>query len=67
MFQIQKDGKEKKNEQGIAVGYDLGHQFAQISYCSLNGQEPETVSAVAGTEQYNIPAVLCKRVGVGQW
>ena len=67
MFQIQKDGKDKKNEQGITVGYDLGHQFAQISYCSPDMQEPETVSAVAGTEQYNIPAVLCKRVGVGQW
>lgn len=67
MFQIQKDGKEKKNGSGIAVGYDLGHQFAQISYCSLEGSEPETVSAVAGTEQYNIPTILCKRVGVGQW
>ena len=67
MFQSQKEGKEKKNGPGGAVGYDLGHQFAQISYCVLGEKEPETVSAVAGTEQYNIPAVLCKRAGVGQW
>lgn len=49
------------------VGYDLGHQFAQVSYCGMGETEPETVSAITGTEQYNIPAVLCKRPGVGQW
>lgn len=49
------------------IGYDLGHQFAQVSYCGMGETEPETVSAVTGTEQYNIPAVLCKRPGVGQW
>ena len=65
MFQSQKDGK--KSAKGVILGYDLGHQFAQISYCTGDGAEPETVSAVTGTEQYNIPAVLCKRAGVGQW
>ena len=63
MFQI--DGK--KTGRRIAVGYDLCRKYAQISYCDLTEGEPETVSAVAGTEQYNIPAVLCKRAGVGQW
>lgn len=65
MFQSQKDGK--RNAKGVILGYDLGHQYAQISYCLGDGQEPETVSAVTGTEQYNIPAVLCKRAGVSQW
>lgn len=67
MFQSQKEGKEKRNKEGIVIGYDLGHQFAQISYCGLDEREPQTVSSVAGTEQYNIPALLCKRAGVGQW
>ena len=49
------------------LGYDLGHRFAQISYCGMGETEPETVSAVTGTEQYNIPVALCKRSGVGQW
>ena len=62
---FQKDGK--KTGRRIAVGYDLCRKYAQISYCDLTEGEPETVSAVAGTEQYNIPAVLCKRAGVGQW
>ena len=67
MFQGQKDITGKKNSRKVAVGYDLGRTFAQISYCGLEETEPETVSAVAGTEQYNIPVVLCKRSGVGQW
>lgn len=67
MFQGQKELAGKKNSRRIAVGYDLGTAFAQISYCGLEDTEPETVSAVTGTEQYNIPAVLCKRSGVGQW
>jgi len=67
MFQNQKDENNKKLNKNVVLGYDLGHQSAQISYCGLDGQQPETVSAVAGSEQYNIPAVLCKRPGVGQW
>lgn len=67
MFQSQKEITGKKNNKKVAVGYDLGQSFAQISYCGLEETEPETISAVAGTEQYNIPAVLCKRSGVGQW
>ena len=64
---FQKETLVKKNFKKIIVGYDLGKTFSQISYCSLEGEGPETVSAVAGTEQYNIPTVLCKRSGVSQW
>lgn len=56
-----------KNSKKVIVGYDLGVSFAQISFCTLEEDEPETVSAIAGTEQYNIPALLCKRRGTGQW
>lgn len=52
----------------IIVGYDLGEDSVQISYCNLTeNREPETLSAVAGTEQYDIPLVLCKRLRVNQW
>jgi hypothetical protein len=50
----------------LVVGYDLGNQFSQISY-SLGDTQVETISAVAGEERYNIPTVLCKRLGVNQW
>ncbi len=50
----------------LLVGYDLGEQFSQISYCS-GENSVETLSSVAGEECYNIPTVLCKRTGVNQW
>ena len=51
----------------IVVGYDLGNTFSQISYYNINSPEPETVSSVIGTQMYNIPTILAKRPGVGQW
>lgn len=51
----------------VIVGYDLGNEFSQISYCLSDSGEVETLSQVAGTEHYNIPTVLCKRSGVNQW
>lgn len=52
----------------IIIGYDLGDDFSQISYCYLSqGSEVETLSSVAGEEYYNIPTVLCKRQGTKQW
>ncbi len=52
----------------IIIGYDLGNVFSQISYSYLSqDSEVETLSCVAGEEHYNIPTVLCKRQGTGQW
>lgn len=55
------------NSQNIIVGYDLGNSFCQISYYLQGTENIETVAAVAGTENYSIPTVLCKRTGVNQW
>ncbi len=52
----------------IIIGYDLGDDFSQISYCYMSrDSEVETLSSVAGEECYNIPTALCKRQGTGQW
>lgn len=68
MFTVLKEQTEKKNNgKRAVVGYDLGKTASQISFCVLNTDEVETVSSVAGTQQYNIPTVLCKRSGVNQW
>lgn len=67
MFTGQREQSEKKNNKKVVVGYDLGKSVSQISFCALDGAEAETVSSIAGTEQYNIPTVLCKRKGVNQW
>lgn len=55
------------NSGKVIVGYDLGNEFSQISYSLSDSGEVETLSQVAGTEHYNIPTVLCKRIGVNQW
>lgn len=49
------------------LGIDLDDQNAVISYYELNMKEPETLSMVAGSEVYQIPALLAKKKGIGQW
>lgn len=61
------DFLEKMNSDKVLIGYDLGRRFSQISYLSRGSDAPETLSVVAGSESYNIPAVLCKRKSVNQW
>lgn len=58
---------DKLKSEKLVIGYELGNQASQISYCHVNSGEPETLSVTAGTEQFNIPTALCKRQGVGQW
>lgn len=50
----------------LIVGFDLGNVNSQVSYCITDGNV-ESLSSVAGGEDYNIPTVLCKREGVNQW
>lgn len=49
----------KKNK--VVVGFDLGNDYSQISYCRQDQSMPDTVSLVMGEEQYNIPTLLCKK------
>ncbi len=51
----------------LIIGYDLGMEYAQISFAASPKEAAETLSQVAGEERYDIPAVLCKRCGTNQW
>lgn len=51
----------------LIVGYDLGNDYSQISYCKVGDNQVETLSLVAGDEVFSIPTVLCKREKVNQW
>lgn len=66
MFLERKDDA-KPHKGSVFVGYDLGDRYAQISYCFFEKGEVETLAPVAGTKQYHIPAMLCKRKGTKQW
>ena len=51
----------------LVVGFDLGNDYSQISYCKVGDTEVETLSLVAGEEAFSIPTILCKREKVNQW
>lgn len=54
-------------ENQFYLGIDLDDQNAVLSYYELNMKEPETLSMVAGSEVYQIPMLLTKKKGIGQW
>lgn len=62
-----KKTEEKVHKGSVLVGYDLGNNYSQISYCVYGEDTVESVATVIGTKQYHIPTVLCKRKGAGQW
>lgn len=49
------------------LGIDINDRYAMVSYYQPNKEEPETVSTIAGSEMYQIPLVIAKRRGIGQW
>ena len=57
----------RKSSGRILIGYDLGEDYAQISYYLPAGEDVETLAVVAGSEQYSIPMVLCRRGEANQW
>jgi hypothetical protein len=64
---LEKKEESKLHNGSVLVGYDLGEQYSQISYCIYGQTDVEMAATVTGTKQYNIPTMLCKRKGTGQW
>lgn len=64
---LDKKEENKLHNGSVLVGYDLGEQYSQISYCIYGQGDVEMVATVVGTRQYNIPTMLCKRKGTNQW
>ena len=49
------------------LGIALNDSYAMVSYMQPNEKEPETVSMIAGSENYRIPTLLARRKNVGMW
>ena len=49
------------NGNSYYIGIDLNDSYAMVSYFQQNMKEPETVSTVAGSEEFQIPLVLARR------
>jgi len=58
---------DQKRRGSVVVGYDLSDEYAQISYCRMDGSDMNTVSLSRDVEQYCIPVCLFKRSEVNQW
>lgn len=53
--------------EGVYFGIDINDKYTMLSYFQKNMDEPETISMVMGSENYQIPTYLAKRRGMGQW
>jgi len=54
-------------ENHFYLGIDLDDWNAVVSYYELNMREPETFSATAGSEVFQIPVAIAKKRGIDQW
>ncbi len=55
------------NSEGAYVGVDINARSTVLSIYKSNMDEPATISTVVGEENYSIPTVIAKRMGMGQW
>lgn len=53
--------------EGVYFGIDLNEKYTMISFYQLHMDEPQTISTVMGSENYQIPTFLSKKRGIGQW
>ncbi len=54
-------------EKKLYIGMDVGREHVLVSCFTEGRNEPETLSTIAGSEQYQIPMALYKKAGIGQW
>lgn len=54
-------------EEKLYIGMDIGKNHVLVSCFTEGNGEPETLSTIAGSEQYQIPMALYKKRGIGQW
>lgn len=51
----------------IYFGIDLGKKNTILSFFDDSKKEPESVSTIMGSKEYQIPTVIAKRIGIEQW
>ncbi len=59
--------KKQFNTGDLAIGIDLTDTYSQVSYALFDEDKIETLSPVAGSNNYLIPTCLFKRHEVNQW
>ena len=51
----------------LYIGIDLSEEYAMLSYYYPGLDKPNTVSFIAGSNDYRMPLVIAKRNGIGNW
>lgn len=68
MFLDKKSDEPNNRYRGcVTVGMELSDESAQISFFMPDSEQPETLSTIAGKEQFRVPAVVAKVSGKDQW
>ena len=57
----------EQQKAGLYLGIDISDKYTMLSIYQQHMTEPQTISTIMGSESYQIPMVLAKRKGVGQW
>ena len=61
------EASSKNYEDYVIAGVDIGKDSTFLSFVTSQMDEPVTISTVMGSESYQIPTVLAKKKGIGQW
>ena len=67
MIGDKKGAIEKVARDKAVVGLDLTEEYALVSYCTAEQEEPVTLSTGGGEEQLCIPTAVAKRYGEQIW
>lgn len=68
MFLDKKSEEQNNRYSGrVTVGMELSDESAQISFFTPDAEQPETLSTIAGKEQFRVPTVVAKVSGKDQW
>ena len=58
---------DDRRTEGLYFGIDINDKYTMLSFYQKQMEEPETISTIMGSENYQIPTYLAKRKGMGQW
>ncbi len=57
----------QNEKRGLYLGLEINDHYAMVSYFQPNMGQPQTLSTIMGSENYQIPLLLAKKKGMGQW
>lgn len=60
-------GKMDREKNTCCLGIDFNDSYAMVSFYRESMEEPQSVSMIAGSENYRIPTLLARKKNIGSW